>query len=99
MEFNFKPKVAGAGSFTPPPGYQLIDNKWVNTADVFDESITTMCSTKENDMNENTPECSDAAEATECTTSTTTESACSTTTEVVNAEAAEATGCSETATA
>jgi len=28
MEFNFKPKVAGAGSFSPPPGYELIDGQW-----------------------------------------------------------------------
>ena len=95
MEFSFKPKVAGAGSFTPPPGYQLIDGEWVNTADVFEESITTTCSIKENDMDEqqSTPECSDTAEAATAE-ATTTETACSATAEV-NVEAA---GCSETAT-
>ena len=106
MEFSFKPKVTGAGSFTPPPGYQLINDEWVNTADVFEKSITTTCSIKENDMNEqqSTPECSGDAEA---ATTTTTESACSATaatesacsaTAEVNVEAAESTGCSETTT-
>jgi hypothetical protein len=59
MEFNFKPKVAGAGSFSPPPGYELVNGQWVNTTDIFEESITTTCPIK-NDTDQDVPGCSGA---------------------------------------